>query len=95
MFPKSLAHDCFSLGAGQGPSPALSIWAILSPRGGLADYGVTASLVNAQRITYDGVDDALKQPDVASSNPTLHLLHQVKHDPNVKFIAVAVSSILW
>lgn len=77
MFPASLAHDCFSLGAGQGPSPALSIWAILSPSGSLAEHGMTPSLVRSQRITYDEVDEALKQPNAAAAHPTLHMLHQV------------------
>ena len=77
MFPASLANDCFSLGAGQGPSPALSIWAVLSPAGALADYGMTTSLVNSTRITYDEVDVVLQKPDAATAHPTLHLLQQV------------------
>lgn len=77
MFPASLANDCFSLGAGQGPSPALSIWAVLSPGGDLTGYGMTTSLVNSTRITYDEVDEALKRPDAATAHPTLHLLQQV------------------
>ena len=77
MFPPILAHDCFSLGAGQGPSPALSIWATLEPSGALADYGMTTSLVNSSRMTYQKVDEVLQQPDVATVQPTLHLLQQV------------------
>ncbi|KAK9857222.1 hypothetical protein WJX84_010904 [Apatococcus fuscideae] len=76
MFPSSLANACFSLGAGQGPSPALSIWAILDSNGALADFGMTSSVVHSTRMTYNQVDEALLKRDAATAHPTLHLLQQ-------------------
>ena len=77
MFPSILANDCFSLGAGQEPSPALSIWAVLGPSGALTEHGMTSSLVNSTRMTYEEVDEALGKPDAATVHPTLHLLQEV------------------
>ena len=75
MFPKGLAERVFSLCQGQAGN-AISVSIVLDEEGGIAECGVTPSIVHPQRLTYDALDSLLLSAS-QEVQPELYALHQV------------------